>query len=335
MALDHISNSSSSTSLPFDVFGVVIDILASETSSSPYFSLKNLMALSFTCHDLLLLCQPYTFKTVNLRANFYLRKVTGKAFYEIPTIGLQEMGLALKRNPRVASYVRNLNLQLSPSDVTGDDLIDILRQFTRLQKLTLTPPENPHYIQGVQHWWADGDEDLDGEGDLGLIEVDGWTYVERYEQCKLDWRDLSPELQNTLRGLIHLPKLTTLKLLLLSGFPTDVLAIATNLQILHVNRCEFVAGFPGEPVPSAGIQLQQVKLRPGSNSNIQMLKGHALPGVPPVLDLSWTGNLFCIFRECDNWEDNIAELAAILDDLSHLETLTLFYRCTSDNFCRC
>ncbi|KDR69354.1 hypothetical protein GALMADRAFT_931872 [Galerina marginata CBS 339.88] len=306
MAPDSIPDSTPSASLPFDVFGLIIDILASDTARSPYEWLKHLITLSFSCHRLLLLCQPYIFRTVHLRGNFQRHEDSDSSNprYEMPTIGVQEMAIVMRRNPKLSYYVRNLNLQLSPSDAIADDLVDILRQLDHLEKLTVTPPENIHYIQGLRHWWADGDEDMDGNGDSGLLEADGLTYAERYDRSRLDWQDMPDELQGTLQKAICSPNLTTLKLLRVDNCPTDVLALAANLQILHIDRCGFLTVLPSASVPShSGIQLKQLKLHPGSTSTVQLLKER---------------------READN--SDLEQLENLLDGLSHLETLTLFYR---------
>ncbi|KDR66885.1 hypothetical protein GALMADRAFT_147535 [Galerina marginata CBS 339.88] len=322
--------------LPVDVFSVVTDIIASDLDSAPYVRLRSLMALSLTCYPLFFLSQRYMFTTVNFRLFPRPPFTNPQPQYEIPAIGLQELERVLNRNPCVANYVRTLNIQLDEDDSTGDLVGDIglLHRFTRLETLTMTPHENVHYTHGVPRWWDEGDIELnrDGEGDLGLL-VDDATFMERYQSRPINWEAIPQDLQDAFQILLGLPKLSTLKLLHIKYFPSEILALAVNLQTLHVDRCEFT--FVSSPVSSAALlpagkvrmPLRRFKIHPGTRSDVRILNSSVQYGYGdvPVVDFAQLRQIIFMFRR-SFVVDELHQLGDLLDCALHVETLTLFYR---------
>jgi len=113
-----------SDSLPFDVFGVIIEKVGEERD------LETLRALSLVRRDFLDICQPHSFSTIDL----YPRVV--HAFMEI-----------LKQNGRLALYVKKLNLTIYPRIVNEIQLPWVLEQLHNIRCLHLSMGHGANWPQ--------------------------------------------------------------------------------------------------------------------------------------------------------------------------------------------
>ena len=121
-----------SDSLPFDVFGVIIEKVGEERD------LETLKALSLVRRDFLDICQPHIFSTIDLHPRVV------HAFVEI-----------LKRNGRLALYVKKLNLTIHPGNINETHLPWVLERLHNIGCLYLSMgrganwPEFSHRLQSA------------------------------------------------------------------------------------------------------------------------------------------------------------------------------------------